>query len=633
MTNMTMTTNPSFVDSTLQPEVPFYSHAVSCNGAGRLIFTSGHIAQRKDGSWPETFEEQAKQAMDNLAGALVAAGALPKDIIKIIWYAVDWDSSTMGHGLIEPYLQYFTTEYGVTYRPITTLVPVPKLATPEAKFEIEAVAYVSGLSQPWSSGAGMKVWPTPPVEVDAVVVGGGFSGMMAGYEASQAGLKVAVLEARHRIGGRSWTQALESGHGHVELGATWINKTTQPLIYSLTQKFKLKTIEQYVTGDEVFQTSNGKVYRKAFLEALTEDPKLSTQFERFIVILKEAIAERNIRKWDDIKAEEDVAFDEWARLKGVEPSSELDDFCSFLTRTVVGREAHEVGAHYFLDYLQSGFGFESIISEGEIGAQSLKVKPGTSAIAEALAKSMPHGSVFVNTPVSKISQYQGGSHPCLVTTKDGQQFRAKKVILAVPTNTYDLIDFSPPLPREKRVLVSNTRAGVYAKVILTYLKPWWRTAGLVGKFQSHTGPISMSWDISDEDQSSLALFVCGDGATKWHALSKLGRQEAIIEHLIELVGPELADKARSVLEYKCVEWTKEEFIGGAPTSVMGPGMLSKYGQAFRQPFQNIHIAGGEAAFEWKGYLEGALSSGQRAATEVVDILGTTAQPSATESRL
>jgi monoamine oxidase len=50
-------------------------------------------------------------------------------------------------------------------------------------------------------------------------------------------------------------------------------------------------------------------------------------------------------------------------------------------------------------------------------------------------------------------------------------------------------------------------------------------------------------------------------------------------------------------------------------------MLRKYGVALREPFENIHFGGGETAFEWKGYLDGANTSGQRAAKEVVDILG------------
>lgn len=196
---------------------------------------------------------------------------------------------------------------------------------------------------------------------------------------------------------------------------------------------------------------------------------------------------------------------------------------------------------------------------------------------------------------------------------------AKKVILAVPTNTYGKIRFIPPLPEAKRALASETKPGVYAKALLTYARPWWRDIGLLGKFRSQIGPICFSWEISNfEDQAfTLALFIAGDPAAKWYALSPLKRQQAVINHLAELVGQEHRHLAVDVLEYNAGEWVEEAWIGGGPTSAIPPGLLSMYGEDLRAPFKNVHFAGGETAREWKGYLEGALRAGSRAASEVL----------------
>lgn len=160
--------------------------------------------------------------------------------------------------------------------------------------------------------------------------------------------------------------------------------------------------------------------------------------------------------------------------------------------------------------------------------------------------------------------------------------------------------------------------GIYGKVVLVYKNPWWREAGLNGKFESFRGPICFSWDSSNDEQYSVAVFVAGSRATPWHGLSNLKREEVVIEHLAELVGPQLADQARDVLEVHQAEWTKMDHLGGAPTSAMAPNMLRELGSALHAPFGNIHTAGGEAAYEWKGYLEGAVTSGQRAADEIID---------------
>ncbi|GME50457.1 Amine oxidase [Neofusicoccum parvum] len=610
----------SFVDSNKLPDPQWYSHAASIDGPGRIILTSGQTAQHKDGSWPETFPEQVRQALANLSDALQSAGAAPKDIVKLSFYVVDWDVQEMGLPLVESFLALLSHGAGYTRRPVTTLIPVPKLAFPEAKFEIEAMACVNDRARPWSDGRSATTHAVPPIEVDVVVVGGGFSGLMAATEAQQAGLNTILLEAKHRVGGRSRTQKLKSGPGSVELGATWINKTTQPTIYGLTQKFGLETSEQYVDGLSIYQFEDGTVVQGGD-DLFAQPGEGAEEMQKLVMIIHAGASAVNIHEWDDFPADEDLSFIEWMKKKGVDTDSpRVQAMCSSLTTAVVGREPDEVGAQYFLDYIQSGFGYESIVSEGELGAQSLKIKTGTSSIATSLASTMRPGSIILNCPVDAIQQSESGSHPCLVTTAIGDSYKAKKVIMANPTNTYTEINFTPPLPSTKRSVVNRTKPGIYAKVLLTYTDAWWKKAGLVGKVTSFVGPICFGWDVSDDLQNSLAYFISGNIAAKWHEKSELEREEAIIEHLAQLVGPELADKARDVLEVNYVEWTKEPYIWGAPTCAMGPGLLKRYGKAFREPVRNLHFAGGEFGFEWKGYLEGALTSGQRAAKEVITLL-------------
>lgn len=50
---------------------------------------------------------------------------------------------------------------------------------------------------------------------------------------------------------------------------------------------------------------------------------------------------------------------------------------------------------------------------------------------------------------------------------------------------------------------------------------------------------------------------------------------------------------------------------------MAPGGLSKFEHVLRQSTGRIHYVGTETAFEWKGYMEGAVRSGERGAREVL----------------
>src|SRR5436853_378845 len=66
-------------------------------------------------------------------------------------------------------------------------------------------------------------------EVDVVVIGGGFAGTSAARECCKAGLRAVLLEARNRLGGRTFYTKF--GDDPVEMGGTWIH-WFQPNVWS-----------------------------------------------------------------------------------------------------------------------------------------------------------------------------------------------------------------------------------------------------------------------------------------------------------------------------------------------------------------------------------------------------------------
>ena len=61
-------------------------------------------------------------------------------------------------------------------------------------------------------------WATP---VRLIVVGAGVAGLTVAGAATEVGAEVVVLEARDRIGGRTWTAPF--GPGAIDLGAAWVH--------------------------------------------------------------------------------------------------------------------------------------------------------------------------------------------------------------------------------------------------------------------------------------------------------------------------------------------------------------------------------------------------------------------------
>lgn len=95
-------------------------------------------------------------------------------------------------------------------------------------------------------------------DVDYCVVGGGFAGLTAALRLKQAGRSVAVLEARDRLGGRTFTEVREDG-SWIDRGGAWIGPG-QDRIYALMNEFGVPSYKQYTDG-EAMMVVDGKQYR------------------------------------------------------------------------------------------------------------------------------------------------------------------------------------------------------------------------------------------------------------------------------------------------------------------------------------------------------------------------------------
>lgn len=83
----------------------------------------------------------------------------------------------------------------------------------------------------------------PVIERDVVVIGAGPAGMMAAYTLKKAGKSVAIVEARNRVGGRTWNGRVADAHGtehFIEIGGQWISpdQTRKKLQQKLLQQKK-----------------------------------------------------------------------------------------------------------------------------------------------------------------------------------------------------------------------------------------------------------------------------------------------------------------------------------------------------------------------------------------------------------
>ncbi len=77
---------------------------------------------------------------------------------------------------------------------------------------------------------------------DVAIVGGGFAGVTAARDLAAAGRSVVVLEARDRLGGRTWYRPFAGTEHCVELGGTWFSLARQPPLAEEVERYGVRVV-------------------------------------------------------------------------------------------------------------------------------------------------------------------------------------------------------------------------------------------------------------------------------------------------------------------------------------------------------------------------------------------------------
>ncbi|KAL1874766.1 hypothetical protein VTK73DRAFT_185 [Phialemonium thermophilum] len=450
---------------------------------------------------------------------------------------------------------------------------------------------------------------------DVVVVGAGFSGLQAAYSAQQAGLSVAVVEARDRVGGKSWSVPLSNGRGVADLGAAWVNDTLQPRIWSYIKRFGLdsQVVKQRLGHTAVMVTEEGQ--RIEFPFGIT--PEFPPEQKRDLERIRDHIQAESLKPNGFRPEDDQVSLDQYARNLGAHPQTLK--MLNLWTRVMHGLESTEESAAWFIEYCRSNRGLLAIRADDHTGGNYMRLPSGTQSIAKGIASLFGESKIFLSSPVASIENHKS---QVVVTTTNGKVFHAKKAIISIPSTMYKELNFSPPLPEAVQTVTNCTRLGHYNKAIVLYNKPWWRELGFNGFMMSYKGPACVVRDTSIDDAGvyGFTCFVNGREGEKWSQLYPHQRRKVILDQLAAAFNVGKDSEVYRPVEFFDQIWQHEVFSRGALAPVTAIGHLTKYAHVYGKPVGNLHFVGTEYSNDWKGYMEGALASGEKGAKEVIDAL-------------
>jgi monoamine oxidase len=323
-----------------------------------------------------------------------------------------------------------------------------------------------------------------------------------------------------------------------------------------------------------------------------------------------------------------MTFEQWCLSHNATPLAlkTADVWC----RGTLGQDAADVSALAFLEIARGAGGLIQLRYDGKHGGQHLRVREGTSAIAAHMAKLLKPETLQLNADIHSISKAHDVKS-WIVSTASGKAYAARKLMLAIPTPAYKRINFQPSLqtllPRDLATYVSSTRYGVSVKYIVLFATPFWRDVGSCGLAQSFSGPFNHCRDTSVDADGLYALmgFVTAGVARTWLQYDDERRKEEVLRQIGRLFGVEytkVSDEFRGKMES---EWQDDELAGwGCPVPVPGRGVLGAMEDGrLNSPLvaeQGLCLVGTEFVETWRGYMEGALRSGQNGARKVIAAL-------------
>ncbi|MFW0787373.1 FAD-dependent oxidoreductase [Gordonia sp. CPCC 206044] len=448
--------------------------------------------------------------------------------------------------------------------------------------------------------------------VDAIVVGGGLSGLAAAKTLTASGASVLVLEARNRAGGRVHNIRSPKKGAVLDAGAEFIGPT-QNHIAALAREYGVPTLNTYNKGDSIFWNS-GTAHRMTADVPLPLVPATAEAGPALARAQADALAGFPVGEpWKHPNARylDSITWKQYTDQIVSSPTAR--SLAAVAMSAAVSVRPDELSALYYLNYIAAagdennpGTLIRLLSTDG--GAQEKLFDGGAALIPLRMARSLGSRIVY-NAPVRSI----GWSGGVARVTSDAGTFTARKVIVAMSPAISGQIRYEPGLSAARLGLTRGYHMGAISKFSALYRRPFWRDKGLSGQVYGNGRPIDVTFESYAGGDHILMGFISADAMRRLDHAPESQIVHECIENFVDYFGPE----ARDHIDHGIFKWDLEPWSRGGPVAVSRPGTLTKYGPALREPVGPIHWAGTETADYWTGYMDGAVRSGKRAAREVL----------------
>lgn len=450
---------------------------------------------------------------------------------------------------------------------------------------------------------------------DVIVVGAGYSGLTASRDLTVSGLRVLLVEARDRIGGRSWSSNI--GGYPFEMGGTWVH-WGQPHVWREISRYQmrdeLESSFDFSRGVNHFhlRTNQGDTV----MSHEDEDTLLIAALEKFVNVdgdmgrkiipfAHSAFHVPEARQYDNMSAKD--------RLNAIELSLTPNERAA-LEAFVLLSSCGTLETTSFFEFLHwwalCGYSYRGCMDH----LASYKFKGGQSSFAikffqEAL--STGRLSYVFNSPVKSIKDQDGKA---TLTTRDGRQYTGARLVSTIPLNVLNSVSFDPPLDTGRASAAKighvNQCVKVHAEVSSKDMRSW---TGISYPFNK----LSFAFGDGTTPAGNTHVVCFGGYHNHMHPEQDINQTKKAVEDM----APGNMDIKRLVFH----NWSNDEFAKGA-WFFAPPRLLSTSLDAMRARHGNVVFANSDWAVGWRSFIDGAIEEGARAAMTIKEELQPSAGP-------
>ncbi len=422
------------------------------------------------------------------------------------------------------------------------------------------------------------------------IVGLGAAGLRAAMLLERAGIQVQLFEAKGRPGGRLHT--IDEGDGAVyEAGGEWIDADHQRCL-NLLRHFSLepdpKTNWPRRLHFDGKQTSEDLIWT----DALEDDLRVEAA-------AREMCRDLKTPPWSNTQVPD---MDHRVLQDFLREHTQSERGLWWVTSKFRSDEGEDTDRISLLGWL---CGYLNYLNRDGDELSAFRIPGGGRGLCERMLQSLTGPHTF-GSPLRRVRQDATG----VTLLFENGQTRVDYLILTLPPPALERVVFEPALSVSKRCAVEACRMSRTIKIVWQFDRPWWKDRDWGGSLHCD-GPLQQTWDGSLGEAAILTAYICGEDAVRWCGLGDPVRAGL---YELSLMFPEAHQHFQRGWLHN---WIGDSRAGGG-FSYLAAGYVLEHMSHIATPEGRIHFAGDHTAI-WGGFIEGALESGERVASEIVDL--------------